>query len=201
MTVFCFLVDIFFRLYLIHRRYKHNRLSGDVLNLAQYLIHEQVITQGMRKNDKKEWWLSITYFCLISSIQTHHLMDHSTSYWVKISDFLEQTTSVAQKNSLILCVERLKNKASYTSIPCYFALEPFTLSDLQKVYEIVLGYKLEKKSFRRRFLDSGLLEDTGQIRKANHRPAQLYKLKDKSHMPYYFTRVIEGSRSPTNGSF
>lgn len=153
--------------------------------------YEQVITQGMRKNDKKEWWLSITYFCLISTVQSPHSMCH----WVKISDFIENTTSMTQKNSLLLCVERLKNKASYTSIPCYFALEPFTLSDLQKVYEIVLGYKLEKKSFRRRFLDSGLLEDTGQIRKANHRPAQLYKLKDKSHTPYYFTRVIEGSRS------
>lgn len=154
--------------------------------------YEQVITQGTRKNDKKEWWLSITYFCLISTIQLHH---SSMCHWVKIDHFMEQATSMAQKNSLTLCVERLKNKASYTSIPCYFALEPFTLSDLQKVYEIVLGYKLEKKSFRRRFIDSGLLEDTGQIRKANHRPAQLYKLKDKSHTPYYFTRVIEGSRS------
>lgn len=154
--------------------------------------YEQVITQGARKNDKKEWWLSITYFCLISTVQLPHA---SMCHWVKIDDFIEQTASLAQKNSLMLCVERLKNKASYTSIPCYFALEPFTLSDLQKVYEIVLGYKLEKKSFRRRFIDSGLLEDTGQIRKANHRPAQLYKLKDKSHTPYYFTRVIEGSRS------
>lgn len=154
--------------------------------------YEQVITQGIRKNDKKEWWLSITYFCLISAVQ---LPPASMCHWVKINDFIEQATSLAQKNSLMLCVERLKNKASYTSIPCYFALEPFTLSDLQKIYEIVLGYKLEKKSFRRRFLDSKLLEDTGQIRKANHRPAQLFKLKDKSHTPYYFTRVIEGSRS------
>ncbi len=170
-------------------------LNRPILDQLGYLpgYYEQVMTQGNRKNNTnnvKEWWLIITYFCLTSKIKLHNPM----SKWVKVSDFMTQATSNDQKNSLTLCVERLKNKASYTSIPCYLALELFTLSELQKIYEIVLGYKLEKKSFRRRFIDSGLLEDTGQIRKANHRPAQLFKLSDRSHAPYYFTRIIEGSR-------
>jgi nicotinate-nucleotide adenylyltransferase len=176
--------------------------------------HEQVITRGGQKREQKnyldiehnaepesdlnsEWCLSITYFCLTNKNNLIHLnqSDNTGNIWVKISDFMAESLSIDQKNSVVLCVERLKNKASYTSIPCYLATESFTLSDLQKIYEIVLGYKLEKKSFRRRFIESGLLEDTGNARKANHRPAQLYQLSRKAHIPYYFTRIIEGSRS------
>jgi cytidyltransferase-like protein len=169
-------------------------LNRSILTKLGHLpgYYEQVITQGNRKNNTQEWWLNITYFCLTATTQLSNPM----SCWLGVTDFLTEAIFEDQKNSLILCVERLKNKASYTSIPCYLSVEPFTLSELQKIYEIVLGYKLEKKSFRRRFLESGLLEDTGQIRKANHRPAQLYRLvRDKSHVPYYFTRMIEGSRS------
>ena len=166
-----------------------NALNRSILDQLGHLpsYYEQVITQGGRKNHTNDWILNITYFCLTPILSLNSL----TNTWVKVKDLISEEVSQ--------CVERLKNKASYTSIPCYLALEPFTLSDLQKIYEIALGYKLEKKSFRRRFIESGLLEDTGQIRKANHRPAQLYRLSRRHHLsndsPYYFTRVIEGSRS------
>ncbi len=154
--------------------------------------HEQVITQGSQILEQA-WCLSITYFCLSSNITLSN--PNAKSKWVKINDFLNNAPQEDQKNKIMLCLERFKNKASYTSIPAYLLPTLFTLSELQKIYEIVLNYKLEKKSFRRRFLDSDLLEDTGQIRKANHRPAQLYRLKNTSHSPYYFNRMIEGSRS------
>lgn len=165
-------------------------LNRSILNqlgdLPKY--HEQVITQGVK--EAADWCVSITYFCLTNKIK----LENVENVWVKASDFLKKNLSNDQKNSLILSVERLKNKASYTSIPCYLAAELFTLSELQKIYEIVLGFKLEKKSFRRRLIESGLLEEIGKTRKANHRPAQLYKLSHKASSLYYFTRIIEGSR-------
>jgi cytidyltransferase-like protein len=188
----------------------NRRMMSQLGELPKY--YEQVITQGGQKNNSDteaaaEWCLSITYFCLTnrnklnnfnlskSDITNTDIDTDTDNIWIKVSDFMAESLSIEQKNSVLLCVERLKNKASYTSIPCYLATEPFTLSELQKIYEIVLGYKLEKKSFRRRFIESGLLEDTGNARKANHRPAQLYQLSNKAHAPYYFTRIIEGSRS------
>jgi hypothetical protein len=74
----------------------------------------------------------------------------------------------------------------------YLVSEEFTLTDLQRAFEIVLGFKMEKKSFRRRWLDADLLETTGQSRRANHRPAQIYRVK--SLQPYIFPRIIEGAR-------
>ena len=40
---------------------------------------------------------------------------------------------------LVGCTERLKNKVLYTSLPIYLLPESFTLGELQKVYEIILG--------------------------------------------------------------
>ena len=79
---------------------------------------------------------------------------------------------------LAMAVQRLRGKIDYT--PIGFELLPpvFTLFQLQRVHETVLGRKLNKDSFRRRMLASGQLEPTGDIQQdVDHRPASLYRLK------------------------
>ena len=59
-----------------------------------------------------------------------------------------------------------------------FALLPerFTLRALQDVHEAILGTKLNKPAFRRRMLDRGWLEPTGERESgASFRPAELYR--------------------------
>jgi len=52
----------------------------------------------------------------------------------------------------------------------------FTLLQLQRVHEAVLGRTLNKDSFRRRMIDSGLLKATGRSQSGvGHRPAELYR--------------------------
>ncbi|HUH13182.1 MAG TPA: hypothetical protein VMK65_08735, partial [Longimicrobiales bacterium] len=59
--------------------------------------------------------------------------------------------------------------------------ERFTLLDLQRVHETVLGRPFNKDSFRRRMLASGLLEATGAAQKdVDHRPAELYRFAKRS---------------------
>jgi len=67
--------------------------------------------------------------------------------------------------------------------------EEFTLTELQKVFEIVLEKSVEKKSFRKRILDSGILMESGNIKKGNSRPAKLYKLLNKQSS-HFFPRTI-----------
>lgn len=77
-----------------------------------------------------------------------------------------------------LAVKRLRGKLDYS--PVGFELLPgeFTLFELQKVHETVLGRKLNKDSFRRRLLATGLLEATGESQQdVDHRPAALYRFK------------------------
>ncbi len=75
-----------------------------------------------------------------------------------------------------LAVLRLRGKLDYSDVA--FALLPgrFTLRALQDVHEAILGERLNKPAFRRRMLDSGRLEATGERETgASFRPAELYR--------------------------
>jgi hypothetical protein len=76
-------------------------------------------------------------------------------------------------------VARLRSKSQYSSLPCYLAGETFTLPQLQRVYEALMGEPLNKVSFRRKMTEMDMLEAVeGAFASGGaHRPAQLYRLK------------------------
>lgn len=79
---------------------------------------------------------------------------------------------------LSLAMRRLRGKLDYSGIA--FALLPgrFTLRALQDIYEAILDTKLNKPAFRRRMLDRGWLEATGERETgASFRPAELYRYR------------------------
>lgn len=73
---------------------------------------------------------------------------------------------------------RLRGKLDYA--PIAFALLPsrFTLRALQQVHEAILGTSLNKPAFRRRMLDTGWIEGTGEREEGGaFRPAELFRIK------------------------
>jgi 8-oxo-dGTP diphosphatase len=70
---------------------------------------------------------------------------------------------------------RLRAKLAYSNVGFYLLPREFTLSELQDVYESVIGRPLDKRNFRRRVLASGFIEPIGEKRPTNHRPAALYR--------------------------
>lgn len=70
---------------------------------------------------------------------------------------------------------RLRAKLGYSNIGFYFLPEEFTLTELQDVYESVIGDTLDKRNFRRRVLAAGIVESVGVKRPTSHRPASLYR--------------------------
>lgn len=55
----------------------------------------------------------------------------------------------------------------------------FTLPELQKIYEQILGKKLDRRNFRKKFVGLNLIEDTLEINIGfNGRPAKLYRFKN-----------------------
>ncbi len=78
-------------------------------------------------------------------------------------------------------VKRLRGKLDYAPIGFQLLPATFTLLELQRVHETVLGRPLNKDSFRRRMLASGQLEATGTSQKdVDHRPAELYRFSRRS---------------------
>ena len=77
-------------------------------------------------------------------------------------------------------VKRIRGKLSYAPIGFEFLPKRFTLLDLREVHEAVLGRSLNKDSFRRSVLASGLVRPTGQRESAvDHRPAELFRFNRK----------------------
>ena len=61
--------------------------------------------------------------------------------------------------------------------------EQFTLSELQRVYEVILGEPMDKRNFRKQLLAYDCIRQTGkQRRRGNHRPARLYAAKTPGHV-------------------
>ena len=77
-----------------------------------------------------------------------------------------------------LVVQRLRGKLDYAPIGFELLPRRFTLRMLQTIHETILGRKLNKDSFRRRMIATGLLAATGELEKdVGHRPAELYRFK------------------------
>jgi 8-oxo-dGTP diphosphatase len=53
-------------------------------------------------------------------------------------------------------LRRLRYKLEYTAVGFELLPETFSLSELQRTYEIILGEKLDKRNFRRRILDEAV---------------------------------------------
>jgi 8-oxo-dGTP diphosphatase len=76
---------------------------------------------------------------------------------------------------------RLRYKLDYTSVGFQLLPRKFTLTELQRVYEIILNKKLDKRNFRKKILSLGILEPLHETKmEGPHRPAQLYAFERES---------------------
>lgn len=157
---------------------------------------EQVTTTGNVDRDPRGWSVSVVYLALISSDDIMLSKDESSEdiSWLPISKIKKQYDLAFDHQQLLAqCYERLQNKVQYTSLPVNLLPNEFTLTELQQVFELILGKDIEKKSFRRRMNDAEILEETGTMKTGNNRPAKLYRAiaGGENHL---FVRNIEGPR-------
>ena len=158
---------------------------------------EQLYTFGAPRRDPRTRVISVAYYALVDRARFDTLAaaddariarldvpwEGETGGPVDLLDDEGRPLSPAFDHDDILgmAVRRLRGKLDYTPIGFQLLPERFTLLDLQRVHETVLGRPLNKDSFRRRMLASGLLEATGSAQKdVDHRPAELYRFVKRS---------------------
>lgn len=139
---------------------------------------EQLYTFGEPYRDPRSRVITIAYIALIPS----KILAQPTSQ--KISDRIwasvEQLPKLAfdHKEILNYAVKRLRAKASYSNIVYGLMPKQFRLSELQRMYEIIIDDDLDKRNFRKQMLATNLLEETGKRDLSGaHRPAMLYRFK------------------------
>lgn len=76
-------------------------------------------------------------------------------------------------------IDTLRKKIVNTNILKSLFPSDFTLPELQSVYESILNRPLDRRNFRKKFINLGLIEDTGYKNEGyNGRPAKLYRFKE-----------------------
>lgn len=157
---------------------------------------EQLGSWGTRDRDPRGWSTTHVYFALIAP-PAEPLVAGGNAADVRWETIGSATpAAIARRNLafdhaelLAAAVDRLRHKAEYTSLGAYLVAEPFTLGDLQRAYEAVLGRPLDKSSFRTRIMAAGIIVATGETRAGPKRPAQLYRLAGRA--PAFFPRTFE----------
>lgn len=150
---------------------------------AQYV--EQLYTFSRPNGDNRE--VVISYLGLFSADSP--LANDGTSQPLRWSP-VETTVVEDDVEQMVLqyALVRLRAKLGYTNIAFHLVPATFTLTELQQVYECILGQPLDKRNFRRRIIASGILTNTNETRReGNHRPAMLYRFSEQDDHTSYLT--------------
>ncbi|WP_051995051.1 NUDIX hydrolase [Burkholderia sp. lig30] len=153
---------------------------------------EQLGSWGSATRDPRGWSATHAWFALIPAqdVTLESGANAAGVAWFSV-DAVMQKRGLAFDHDEILqaAVERLRSKVEYTSLPAFLLLEPFTLPQLQRMYEVVLGRPVDKSGFRTRMLAAGFLRETGYIAGESNRPALGYHLVDRC-APVVFPRTF-----------
>ena len=137
---------------------------------------EQLYTFGAVTRDPRERVVSVVYYALVSSAahEATPATDAAAACWFAVA----KVPKLAFDHGEILAVALARLKAKVRYEPIGFELLPpkFTLSQLQHLYEALLGADLDKRNFRKKVLAYQLLiplKETLMV--GRHRPAQLFR--------------------------
>ncbi|GMV83260.1 MAG: hypothetical protein AMXMBFR7_44440 [Planctomycetota bacterium] len=142
------------------------------------LYLEQLYTFGEPQRDPRGRVITVAYFALISS-DRQELSAQTDAAGVEWHA-MDALPPLAFDHEKILeyALDRLRNKLEYTTVGFQLLPKKFTLSELQGIYEAILGRGLDKRNFRRKIALLDILEETDEKKMEGvHRPARLYRFK------------------------
>jgi 8-oxo-dGTP diphosphatase len=77
-------------------------------------------------------------------------------------------------------VRRLRSKVGYSSLGFQLLPAEFTISELQHIYEAVLGLSINRGNFWRKVVDRGVIEPTGKERSVRGKRAYLFRFTQQA---------------------
>ncbi|HEX5437890.1 MAG TPA: NUDIX domain-containing protein [Gemmatimonadaceae bacterium] len=145
---------------------------------ARPALLEQVAAFGERRRHPGKAELSVAYLALADVLPAAPAYGITT--WAPVRGL--PALPPAQRGIVQAALAAARDRLDRS--PVAFRLLPpaFTLSELQAVYEVLLGRQLHKASFRRALRAAGLVEPTSEWRSEGRgRPAQLYRYAPRAH--------------------
>jgi 8-oxo-dGTP diphosphatase len=143
---------------------------------------EQLYTFGALDRDPRERVVTVAYYALVklSDHKVRAATDAADAAWFSLGDLPDLAFDHA--HILEVALDRLKSKVRYQPIGFELLPKKFTLTQLQRMYEIILDRPLDKRNFRKKILGMDLLIELDEVQKdVAHRAARLYKFDDRHY--------------------
>ena len=136
---------------------------------------EQLYTFGSADRDPRGPVITVAYYALVSAQQ----QPEGAAAWFPVKDL--PALAFDHEEIVAYATGRLQNKINYTTVACQLLPPAFTLTELQLCYEVILDKRLDKRNFRRKMLQLGILKATRQFKmNGRQRPARLYAFREPS---------------------
>ena len=133
---------------------------------------EQLYTFGEPNRDPRGRVITVAYYALVPHTQSLHAgTDAADAAWFPVAEL--PPLAFDHRKIVDYAHMRIRNKLNYTDVGFELLARKFTLTELQLVHEAILGETLDKRNFRRRIIQQGIVKPVEEWVQTGRKPAQL----------------------------
>lgn len=140
---------------------------------------EQLYTFGTPGRDPRGRVISTAFMALVDKNEQRAVAgsDAADFRWTPVATVLSGDLPVAfdHRDIVTMGVRRLRSKLPWQPVGIELLPEEFSLTMLQRVYEVILDRRLDKRNFRKKVMTFGVLTPTRRLTAGRFRPVQMYR--------------------------
>jgi 8-oxo-dGTP diphosphatase len=143
---------------------------------------EQLYTFGNPGRDPRERVVTVAYYALVKLLdhKVQAATDARNAAWFAVDDLPKLCFD--HDEILTTALKRLQGKVRYQPIGFELLPPKFSLTQLQRMYEIILERELDKRNFRKKVLSLDILQELDEVEQdVAHRAARLYRFDERKY--------------------
>ena len=171
------------------------RILRERTQLDKIFLQEFAVFSELNRSEKtfedfpddlwhKKRFISVGYYALVNHKDVSPIGDELSEScdWIILDELESQNITMDHKQIIEKALNTLREQISYKPIGLNLLPEKFTLSELQKLYEAILGRTLNRGNFYRKIKNIGILKKLDEKRKGGaHKAPDLYTFDQENY--------------------
>lgn len=143
------------------------------------LVYSQVKTFSALDRNPSKRIIGVSFMSIVDSttLELNNIVTDECMEWFNIDNLPK--IGYDHQEIIDASVAILKEKINHSLELKKLFPSDFTLPEIQRIYEQLLGCELDRRNFRKKFIKADLIEETGdKVTGMNGRPATLYRFRE-----------------------
>lgn len=150
-------------------------------NIGLKIEHlEQLYTFADPARDIRGRTISVAYWALVANEEKPLAWGPGVkaAKWFPLSEIPQKGLAFDHRQIIDKAIDRLRAKISYEPVGLKLLPTEFSLSELQALYEAILGRQVERRNFYPKIQRTGLLDFKGERKSPRGKPMKLYRFNN-----------------------